>query len=243
MYGSSHTRLHARVSGRGGKGGTGPRALAGGGRRTLIRAEGDTGELGGPYQDSQGSGGARSAHGSRTGSGAEALAQGTGRGAPGARYLKKSDGVLREGVAARYAFMKQWRLEYPVEIMARVLEVSRSGFYAWLERPPSVHALEDERLKVAITAAHVKTRETYGAKRLQAELQAEGFAVGRDRIARLRRELGICCQQKRPFRATTSSHHDRPVAENLVGQCFDATAPNEVWHTDITSIPTGEGWL
>ena len=139
--------------------------------------------------------------------------------------------------------MKPWRLEYPVEIMARVLEVSGSGFYAGLERPPSGHGLEDERLKVAITAAHVKTRETYGAKRLQAERQAEGFAVGRDRIARLRRELGICCKQKRPVRATTSSHHDRPVAENLVGQCFDATAPNEVWHTAITYIPTGEGWL
>ena len=80
--------------------------------------------------------------------------------------------------------MKQWRLEYPVEVMARVLEVSRSGFYAWLERPPSVHALAEERLKGAITAAHVNTRETYGAKRLQAELHAEGFAVGRDRIAR-----------------------------------------------------------
>lgn len=80
--------------------------------------------------------------------------------------------------------MKPWRLEYPVEIMARVLEVSRRGFYAGLERPPSVPALEEERLTVAITAAQVKTRETYGAKRLQAERQAEGFAVGRDRIAR-----------------------------------------------------------
>lgn len=139
--------------------------------------------------------------------------------------------------------MKQWRGEYPVEVMARVLSVSRSGFYAWLERPLSARALEDERLKVAITAAHVKTRQTYGAKRLQTELRAEGFEAGRDRIARLRRELGISCKQKRPFRATPSSHHDRPVAENLVGQCFEATAPNEVWHTDITYLPTGEGWL
>jgi transposase InsO family protein len=139
--------------------------------------------------------------------------------------------------------MKQWRLEHPVEVMARVLGVSRSGFYAWLERPPSEHALEDERLKVAISAAHVKTRETYGAIRLQSELQAEGFAVGRDRIARLRRELGICCEQKRKFKATTQSNHALPVAENLLGQCFEATAPNEVWHTDITYISTGEGWL
>jgi transposase InsO family protein len=139
--------------------------------------------------------------------------------------------------------MKAWRFAFPVEVMARVLGVSRSGFYAWLERPPSPHALEDERLKVALLAAHVKTRETYGAKRLQRELQAEGFEVGRDRIARLRRELGIFCKQKRKFKASTPSNHDWPVAENLLGQCFDATAPNEVWHTDITYIPTGEGWL
>ena len=139
--------------------------------------------------------------------------------------------------------MKQWRLEYPVEVMARVLNVSRSGFYAGRERPPSAHALEDERLKVAIAAAHVKPRQTYGAKRLQAELQAEGFAVGRDRIARLRRELGIGCKQQYTFKATTHSNHDWPVVENRLGQCFDATAPNEVWHTDITYIPTEEGWL
>lgn len=139
--------------------------------------------------------------------------------------------------------MKQWRLEYPVEVMARVLDVSRSGFYAWLGRPPSARALEDERLKVAITATHAKTRETYGTKRLQRELKAEGVEVGRDRIARLRRELGICCKQKRRFKATTPSNHDLPVAENLLGQCFEATAPNEVWHTDITALPTGEGWL
>jgi transposase InsO family protein len=139
--------------------------------------------------------------------------------------------------------MKQWRLEYPVEVMARILEVSRSGFYAWLERPPSARALEDERLKVAISAVHVKTRETYGAIRVQSELQAEGFEVGRDRIARLRRELGICCKQKRKFKPTTPSSHDLPVAENLLGQCFEATTPNEVWHTDITYIATGEGWL
>jgi putative transposase len=139
--------------------------------------------------------------------------------------------------------MKQWRLDYPVETMARVLDVSRSGFYAWLDRPPSPHALEDERLKVAIAAAHVKTRQTYGAKRLQVELNAEGFAVGRDRVARLRRDMGIRCRQKRKFKATTNSDHELSVADNLLEQTFTAQGPDEVWHTDITYIPTGEGWL
>lgn len=139
--------------------------------------------------------------------------------------------------------MKQWRLESPVAVMARVLEVSRRGFYAWLGRPPSARALEDAPLKVAITAAHAKTRETSGTKRVQRELKAEGVEVGRDRIARLRRELGICCQQKRKGKATTPSTPDLPVAENLLGQGFEARAPNEGWHTDITALPTGEGWL
>jgi transposase InsO family protein len=139
--------------------------------------------------------------------------------------------------------MKQWRLEYPVEVMARVLGVSRSGFYAWLDRPPSPRALEDERLKVAIAAAHVKTRQTYGATRLQAELNEEGFAVGRDRVARLRRDMGIRCRQKRQFKATTHSNHELPVADNVLEQTFAAQGPDEVWHTDITYIPTGEGWL
>lgn len=111
----------------------------------------------------------------------------------------------------------------------------------WSGRRP--RALQDERLKVAITAAHVKTRERYGAARLQAELRSEGLGAGRDRIARLRRDLGIRCRQKRKFRATTNSNHDLPVAENLLEQKFTAQAGGAVWHTDITYIPTGEGWL
>jgi transposase InsO family protein len=111
-----------------------------------------------------------------------------------------------------------------------VLRVSRSGFYTWLERKPSRRAHEDERLKVAIKAAHKRTRE-------------DGFVAGRDHIARLRRELGIRCRQKRKFKATTNSNRNLPVAENLLDQTFTASAPNEVWVTDITYVATGEGWL
>ncbi len=138
--------------------------------------------------------------------------------------------------------MKEWRLHFSVKIISRLFEVSRSGFYAWLDRPPSRRAQEDERLKVAIKAAHKKTRETYSARRLQPELAADGLMAGRDRIARLRRELGIRCRQKRKFKATTNSNHNLPVAENLLDQTFTPRAPNEVWVTDITHIPTGEGW-
>ena len=96
---------------------------------------------------------------------------------------------------------------------------------------------------MAIKAAHKRTRETYGDRRLQPELAAEGFVVGRDRIARLRQELGLRCRQKRKFIATTNSNHSLPVAENLLNQTFTPNVPNQVWVTDITYIPTAEGWL
>lgn len=139
--------------------------------------------------------------------------------------------------------MNTLRQEFPIAVLCRVLEVSRSGFYAWRKRPPSVRQQEDEKLKVAICAAHKRTRESYGARRLQVELAAEGFAAGRDRIARLRHEMDIRCKQKRKFRVTTDSNHDFPVADNLLNQTFRPTAPNEVWVSDLTYIPTGEGWL
>ncbi len=139
--------------------------------------------------------------------------------------------------------MKQWRLRFPVKMMSRLLGVSRSGFYSWLKREPSRRAKEDERLKVAIKAAHKRTRESYSARRLQPELAADGFIAGRDRIARLRRDLGLRCRQKRKFKATTNSKHNLPVAENLLNQTFMTSAPNKAWVADITYIPTGEGWL
>lgn len=139
--------------------------------------------------------------------------------------------------------MKQNRLHYPVSLMARVFDVSVSGYHAWDERPPSARAQADARLRVAIRAAHQRTRQTYGAERLQPELAADGFQVGVGRIKRLRQEMNIRCKQKRKFKATTNSDHKLPVADNLLNQTFAAKRPNEVWTTDITYIPTDEGWL
>jgi transposase InsO family protein len=109
--------------------------------------------------------------------------------------------------------------------------------------PPSQRAQDDERLKIAIKAAHVQTRETYGPLRMQPELVAQGFDAGRDRIVRLRRELGLRCKQKRKFRATTNSKHAYPVTPNLLEQTFAPTRPNEAWVSDITYVATDEGWL
>ncbi len=128
-------------------------------------------------------------------------------------------------------------------VMCDVLEVSRSGYHDWIRRKPSVRQQQDERYAVAIKAAHVKTRETYGARRLHKELQSEGFAMSGWKVRRLRETLGLRCKQARRFKATTNSRHGLPVAANHVDQCFTPSQPNALWVTDITYIPSDEGWL
>ena len=139
--------------------------------------------------------------------------------------------------------MDEMRLTYPLPLLSRVLSVSLSGYHAWRTRPPSQRKQDDARLAVEIKAAHRRTRESYGAERLREDLADHGVRVGVCRIRRLRRELGIRCRQKRKFKATTNSKHSLPVADNLVAQDFMVPAPNMVWTTDITYIPTNEGWL
>jgi transposase InsO family protein len=139
--------------------------------------------------------------------------------------------------------MKTLRLKYPLLLLCRVLDVSRSGYYAWLNRPPSRHEREEERLGIEIKAAHRRTRETCGPERLQEDLAEHGVTVGISRIRRIRKKLGIRCKQGKKFKATTNSNHTLPVAENLLGRKFAAEAPNETWVSDITYIWTDEGWL
>jgi len=139
--------------------------------------------------------------------------------------------------------MREMRLYYPISLLSRILKVSTSGFYAWTNRPPSEWAKDEMRLEVAIKAVHRRTRETYGAERLQRELAEDGIRVGICRIKRIKRKLGLRCKQKRRFKATTDSSHKLPIAENVLGQQFRVTAPNKVWVSDITYVPTDEGWL
>jgi len=139
--------------------------------------------------------------------------------------------------------MRQMRLGYPVPLLSRLLKVSASGFYGWLDRPLSEWAKEEMRLEIEIKAAHRRTRQTYGAERMQYDLAEHGVRVGICRLKRIRRKLGIRCKQKRKFKATTDSKHKLPVAENLLGQEFKVYAPDRVWVSDITYVPTDEGWL
>jgi transposase InsO family protein len=127
--------------------------------------------------------------------------------------------------------------------MSRIFNVSASGYYAWVERPLSKRAQEEARLEIEIRAAHKRTRQSCGPERLQKDLAEHGVEAGVCRIKRIRKKLGIRCKQKKKFKATTDSKHSHPVAENLLNQQFETTAPGKVWTTDITYIPTDEGWL
>lgn len=98
-------------------------------------------------------------------------------------------------------------------------------------------------MEAEILAAHKRTRESAGPERIQKDLAKHGTQVGVHRIKRIRRKLNLRCKQKRKFKATTNSRHKLPVAENLLEQKFQVSAPNRVWVSDITYIPTDEGWL
>jgi len=139
--------------------------------------------------------------------------------------------------------MKDLRLKYSLPLVRRIMDVSASGYYAWVDRPLSKRAQEELRLELEIKAAHKRTRQTYGPERLQHDLKEHGVRVGICRIKRIKRKLGLRCKQKRKFKVTTDSRHTLPVAENLLGQQFKVYEPNTVWVSDITYVPTDEGWL
>jgi putative transposase len=139
--------------------------------------------------------------------------------------------------------MKELRLNYTIPLLSQMLDTSASGYYAWVDRPPSRRAQEEVRLELQIRAADKRTRQTYGPVRLQWDLAGHGVKVGICRIRRIRQRLGIRCRQKRRFKATTNSRHNLPVVGNLLDQEFKVYRPNAVWVSDITYVPTGEGWL
>jgi transposase InsO family protein len=143
----------------------------------------------------------------------------------------------------RFVFIAAEKALYPVRLLCELLEVSRSGFYAWVDRPAPPKSTADARLVVEIRAALVRGRGAYGSPRVHRELRAHGIRVSRKRIERLMRENGIVARQKRRFVHTTDSRHAHPIAPNLLDRHFDPKAANEAWAGDVTYIPTGEGWL
>ena len=143
----------------------------------------------------------------------------------------------------KFAFIAGEKAAFPVTVLCRTLAVSRAGFYAAQARPPAARARADAQLAVEIAAIHGESRQRYGSPRVHAELRARGQGVSRKRVARLMRHRGLAARRRRRFRVTTDSRHAFPVAANVLARQFAAPAPDTVWVTDITYIPTGEGWL
>lgn len=127
--------------------------------------------------------------------------------------------------------------------MCRVLEVAVSGYHSWRRRPISQHRQQDALLEQRIQNAHQRSKGRYGAPRIHAELRAEGVQVSRKRVARLMRAGGLRAKGKRRWIRTTDSGHTFPVCPNLLDRQFDVQQPNQVWASDITYVPTREGWL
>jgi putative transposase len=141
--------------------------------------------------------------------------------------------------------MAQQQDTWPVAVLCEVLEVSRSGFYAYVQRQAAPRIDRDEvALLARVQAIHAETRQSYGSRRMAKQLQADGFAVGRYKARRLMRQAGVAVrrpQQRHP--GTTDSRHRHAVAPNLLARQFDVAQPDQVWAGDITYLWTAEGWL
>ena len=135
------------------------------------------------------------------------------------------------------------RQGYRVPPMCCLPCVSMSSYYGWRKRKSSKRARQEARLEAEVLVAHRRTRQRFEPQRLQQHLEERGVRIGVHQIRWLRKRLGLLCNRKCRFKATTQSKHDLSVAPNLLNQDFSARAPNQAWCGDITFIATDEGWL
>ena len=145
----------------------------------------------------------------------------------------------------KYACIASHLGSFPVVMMCRVLEVSRSGFYAAYRRMPSVRTRRDQRLRVEIRVIYRESRRRYGSPRVHQELRGRGLRCGKKRVERLMRADGLRAKKRRRFRVTTQSDHAYAPAPNVLARQFDVGRPDaeRVWAADLTYLPTREGWL
>jgi len=143
----------------------------------------------------------------------------------------------------KFRYMEEQRKSHSVEMMARVLEVSRGGYYAWRSRGRSDRSRYDEQLVDQIALIQEESRYRYGSPRVTVALSRSGYRVGHNRVARLMRENTLGVRRRRRFRSTTDSNHSLSVAENLLNREFDVAQANRVWVSDLSYIATAEGWL
>jgi transposase InsO family protein len=145
----------------------------------------------------------------------------------------------------KYAWISDQIELYAVGVMCELLEVSRSGYYAWERRGPSSREACDAQLGEAIEAVQRQHRGRYGRRRMHQELtQGQGLRVGKGRVGRLMRERDVQCRLRRRYKVvTTDSKHDHPIAQNVLERDFQALEPDQKWVADLTYVATGQGWV
>jgi transposase InsO family protein len=144
----------------------------------------------------------------------------------------------------KFAFIKESLSDHPVEVCCEVLQVSRSGYYAWRDRPASAQSIRREQLAQKIRSVHEQNRRVYGSPRVCQALVAQGEKVSQNTVAKLMKQQQLRAKSRRKFLPrTTDSDHANPVAANVLDRQFTAQMPNQKWAVDITYIPTDQGWL
>lgn len=146
-------------------------------------------------------------------------------------------------MSQKYELIDAEKANFPIVKMCEWAEVSTSGYYEWRNRPASATAIRREHLKKLITAIFILSDETYGYRRVHAQLVRQGEQVSDELVRELMRELGLVSCQPRPYRPATTVPGDPGPIPDLVNRDFTADAPGQKMVGDITYIPTGEGWL
>jgi putative transposase len=143
----------------------------------------------------------------------------------------------------RFAFIGAEKARHSIPILCRMLQVSRSGYYAWCRRGPSRHTVDDARLGALVAAAHRASRGTYGSPRVLDDLRDAGERTSRKRVARLMKERRLVGEPRKYWYHPSSAPSDAVSAPNTLARAFNVSAPNRVWASDITYVRTSEGWL
>ncbi len=137
----------------------------------------------------------------------------------------------------KFTFIRTHRLLFSVEKMCQYLKVSRSGYYGWINRPPSKRSKENEQILNVINKIRTNSKKlAYGYPRIHRELKGAGFPLGKNRVARIMKKNGIQSRIRKKWKVTTQSKHSYPLAPNIVNQSFKASQPNELWTSDISYI-------
>ena len=143
----------------------------------------------------------------------------------------------------QYAWIQEQHAEFSVTSLCRILEVSRSGYYEWLGRPPRVQPDTEQQLEAKVKQYFAQGRGLYGTRRIKHLLAQEGLRVSRRRIGRVLHQARLRCKTRRKFKAPMAAGQAQTVAPNQLNREFTVPTPDTVYVGDIPYLPTGEGWL